>query len=172
MSSERWLYPKALQIVQEYHDCTFSLWKGRLTITQKEIIGTSYIQIDVLAINHQSNCLLIIECKDFLSIQALIECAAQLKMKCYLLRHYVSFPIMNLSQKSDLDRYKVLQYICIGSHSGRYYTVAKYNPSTFQRRIDFFKNHLDTTVDVDIGLIAIGDDDHVCFKRANPMVII
>ncbi len=172
MSSERWLYPKALQIVQKHHGCIFDSWKRRLTITQKEIIGTSHIQIDVLAINHQSKCLLIIECKDFLSIQALIECAAQLKMKCYLLRHYVSFPIMDLSQKSDLDRYQVLQYICIGSHSGNGYTVAKYNPSTFKRRIDFFKNHLYTTLDVDIGLIPIGDDDHVCFKRANPKIII
>ena len=172
MSSERWLYPKALQIVQEYHGCDFSLSKRKLTITQAEIIGTRYIQIDVLAIHHQSNCLLMIECKDFLSIQALIECAAQLKMKCYLLRHYVSFPILNLLQKSDLDRYQVLQYICIGSHSGSGYTVAKYNPFTFQSKIDFFKNHLDTTVNADIGLIAIGDDDNVCFKRSNPMVIV
>lgn len=172
MSSERWLYKKALQIVQAHHGCTFSLWERRLKITQKEILGTSSIQIDVFAIDRQSNCLLMIECKDFLSIQALIECAAHLKMKCYLLRNYISFPIMDLSQKSDLDEYKVLQYICIGSHSGIRYKVAKYNPSTFRRRIDFFKNHLDTTVDENIGLIAIGDDDHVCFKRANPMVII
>lgn len=158
--------------MEEHHGCTFSLWEKRLKITQEEILGTCSIQIDVLGINHQSNCLLMIECKDFLSIQALTRCAAQLKMKCYLLRHYVSFPIMGLSQKSYLGRYQVLQYICIGSHSGKSYKVAKYNPSTFKRRIDFFKNHLYTTLDVDIGLIAIGDDDHVCFKRANPKVII
>ena len=171
MSSERWLYKTALQIVEEHHGCTFSLWEKRLKITQEEILGTCSIQIDVLGINHQSNCLLMIECKDFLSIQALIECAAHLKMKCYLLRNYIYFPIMGLSQKSDLGEYQVLQYICIGSHSGSSYKVAKYNPSTFRRRIDFF-NHLDTLVDVDIGLIAIGDYNHVCFKRANPMVII
>jgi len=172
MSSERWLYPKALQIVQEYHGCTFSLWEKKLSIIQKEIIGTSYIQIDVLAIHHQSNRLLMIECKDFLSIQALIECAAQLKLKCHLLRHYVSFPILDLSLKSDLDKYQVLQYICIGSHSGSGYTVAKYDPSTFRRKMDFFQKHLNTTVNEDIGLIAIGNDRNVYFKLADPMVII
>ena len=164
--------PKALQIVQEHYGCAFSIWKKRLTITQREIIGTCYIQIDVLAIHHQSNRLLMIECKDSLSIQALTECAAQLKLKCFLLCNYVSFPVLDILQKSDLDRYQVLQNICIGSHSGSGYKVAKYDPSTFQRKMEFYQNHVNITLNKAIGLIAIGDDYNVYFNPANPMAIL
>lgn len=148
MSKEDWLYEITLTQVNKLHSISLISVidsKKKIPLSTPSEAGSKRFQIDVFAFDLTNKILLFAECKDFLSIQAASASSEELSMKPYILKRY---PPREALGKYDfdfknIDNFKLIQYISLGSHSGNCYQNAKnFDDKELLNRLNFFKNYL------------------------------
>jgi len=173
MSKEDWLYQITLDKIQNLHSLSPMKIIGfnnkiRLPPTL-DYTGTCQIQIDIVAVDFAKKILILAECKEFLTLQGASECAEQLSMKTFLLKRYP--PSNSIGRNSfnfaNLDDYQLLQYISLGSHSGKNYKNAQCSLITeLKTRLDFYSTYLDFSNKCYMGILLYKDScNEPLYKR-------
>jgi len=164
--TEDWLYQITLNQIANLHNLSLTKildFGQKIKLSTPANTGTADIQIDVIAQDKIQKILVLSECKEFLSLQAVSECSEQLLMKTYLLKKY---PPTNAIGKngfhiSSLNGYRFLQYISLGSYSGLKYKNAKCSiENELRNRLDFYTMYLSYANKCDIGLLLFRDKDN------------
>ncbi len=128
--AEDWLYDLTFKHIGIMHTLNLQKllsFRGKI-ILDSASLGTKQIQIDIVAADTTKRVIVLAECKEFLSFQSASECAEQLFLKTFLLRNRFAGSLgrgIKAIEHSNLHKYRLLQYVSLGSYPGTKYRNAK-----------------------------------------------
>lgn len=163
--SEEWLYKITLEKIAQVHSLTLDKiydFTQKIYLDKINIKGTDSLQIDIVAADCRRKIIVFSECKQYLTFQAVSECAEQLMLKKYLLQHYKKNGALGNQRKmipiNELKDYQFIQYISVGSYSGKGYQNAKcFSTSELIPRLKSYRQYLIYTNRGYMGLILFLD---------------
>lgn len=168
MNDERWLYPITMRTIGEQHSLSLvplMAFGKHISLASCAASGTDDIQIDVVAADHSSRTLVIAECKNFVTFQAVSDCAEQLMLKSYLLRTYLSGTLGDGGQHAismeALAGYQLIQYVSLGRQGTGYVNATPRSDSESTRRIEMYRLYLNTIGRSGLGILVFRDEQNV-----------
>ena len=158
--SEEWLYEPTFKNIKQLHSLNNlnSLFKNIRIYLSSGDFGTKWIQIDIIKADQTRKIIAMAEAKEFLSFQAVSECAEQLYLKKYLLKNFLNNKLWeekSLIEKDSIREYQLLFYIALGSYSGKGYNHAKSSEQNdLKKRLDEYSKYLSHINRGHIGIFA------------------
>ncbi len=163
--AENWLYQITLDNIADIHSLSLvQLYKskGMIAIPSLSWAGTNKIQIDLVAADIKRKIIILSEAKEFLTVQGVSECAEQLTMKLFQLKYYLKSSLgkhANQISIEDLKYYQLLQYVSLGSYTGKNYSNAKSNSEAdLKVRLDHYAKYLNHIGRSHIGIVLFANE--------------
>ena len=165
--AEDWLYQITLDKIADIHSLELVKlydFKGKINIPALLVAGTKEIQIDIVAADIERKIIVLSEAKEWLTFPGASECAEQLTMKLFHLRYYLQNSLGNdafhVINAEDLRGYQIVQYVSLGSYTGKNYSNAKCS-SLFELRIrlDHYAKYMHQIGRAHIGIILFPDQN-------------